>query len=501
MRRTSFLAVYTDLGFFARANPNLDLPKTTSEGLRLLSLPNEVLAMICAENILSAKDLAAMRFTNKELHPIATNVFAQRYLQDPFVMMLTGSLETLVEICEHPVFGPHVRKIQLLNNFINPSVIETCVEEMEDAYQTKDIPKLELETRRLQRCTSIIADQYGLLQSGAGLELLRKVFRILKGPGKTVAVASQKFKSSCPPIGWRNITKDFCKDPIDGMHEMILGEPEVTLTIKSLLEAAQASACAISGLEIDVACFGYDTGEQLASRDIDSSLLLGLQNFSFQFQWESRDVYNDPLAWRYLDSLLKRLPMDLKTLAVASDLELPETDDEGRPDHVPLPTRPRHDLFTTLRPTALEVMHLGKMLLYQKDLLKFLDAHQKSLKSLTLDGIHLVGEWDQVLRHIAKTLSLEYLKISKARKAIEYRHGSYDDLSVKIESWYSESSEFKNKEEMDQEINMLIELQKAERREKEAAKEAAKQARKRPGAIRRTLVPARRPRRCGRREL
>ncbi|KEQ78110.1 hypothetical protein M436DRAFT_36406, partial [Aureobasidium namibiae CBS 147.97] len=115
LQQTSFLVIDTDLVFCASAIPNLDLPMTTSEGLRSLSLPNEALAMICADNILSAKDLAAMRLTNKELHVIATKEFAQRYFRDPFVVMLKGSLETLVEICEHPVFGPHVRKIQLLN--------------------------------------------------------------------------------------------------------------------------------------------------------------------------------------------------------------------------------------------------------------------------------------------------------------------------------------------------------------------------------------------------
>jgi hypothetical protein len=87
--------------------------------LHLLSLPNEVLAMICAEKKLSAHDLAAMRLTNKELHAVATMEFAQRYFQEPFVMVLRDGLEKLVKICKHPIFGPRVRKIQLLNNFFN----------------------------------------------------------------------------------------------------------------------------------------------------------------------------------------------------------------------------------------------------------------------------------------------------------------------------------------------------------------------------------------------
>lgn len=270
-------------------------------------------------------------------------------------------------------------------------------------------------------------------------------------------------------------------------------------TIKSLLEAAQASTCAISELEVSAACFLYDSGEQLIPHDIDNSLLLGLQNFSFLFQWEGRDVYSQPLAWRYLDSLLKRLPKDLKTLTVSSDVDLPDTNDETNYD---LPTmRLRRDLFTTIRPTALEVIHLGKMFLYQKDLLQFLDAHQGSLKRLFLDGIHLVGEWQQVLRHVAEELSVDYFKFSKARKAIELRDAPYNNFSVKTEFWYAEIIEFEKKEGMRQEINTFVELQKVERQEKEAAKEAAKQALKRSDRRRKTLVPAHRSRRVVRKQL
>lgn len=59
MRQTSFLLIDTDLLFLTRANENLNLPMATSEGLPLLSLPNEILAMVCADDVLSAKDLAA----------------------------------------------------------------------------------------------------------------------------------------------------------------------------------------------------------------------------------------------------------------------------------------------------------------------------------------------------------------------------------------------------------------------------------------------------------
>lgn len=71
--------------------------------------------MICTDKTLSAKDLAALRLASKELHGVTTKQFAQRYFRDPFVMMSRKSLQALVEICKHPVFGPQVSKIQMLN--------------------------------------------------------------------------------------------------------------------------------------------------------------------------------------------------------------------------------------------------------------------------------------------------------------------------------------------------------------------------------------------------
>ncbi|KEQ60394.1 uncharacterized protein M437DRAFT_54477, partial [Aureobasidium melanogenum CBS 110374] len=84
-------------------------------GLRLLSLPNEVLTIMCADEDLTANDLAVIRLTCRELNAVATTEFAQRYIKDPFVMMTRKSLQALVDICKHPIFGPQVRKVQLLS--------------------------------------------------------------------------------------------------------------------------------------------------------------------------------------------------------------------------------------------------------------------------------------------------------------------------------------------------------------------------------------------------
>ncbi|KAI4743859.1 hypothetical protein E4T50_05761 [Aureobasidium sp. EXF-12298] len=464
-------------------NLNIDLPMITVDGLRLLALPNEILATICADNDLSVNDLAAMRLTNKELHAVATQEFAQRYFQNPFVMMLKDSLETLVKICKHPVFGPQVRKIQLLNNFFYPGNLVFFAQEMKDAYRPTGTTRLLTRRKRLQRFIDLVADQYVLLRSGAGLKILEEAFGTLGEQGGSVAVASQEFELSSPPIGWLRIAEDLRNDRIG----CILGEPEVMSTTSILLEAAQAAACSVHKLEVGVDFFKVENfREQLGLHVFDESLLLGLQEFTFHFQWQNRDRHQNLLAERHLVSLLELLPKDLKTLVVSSDAELLKDYPEAFALYEPPYMELRRDLLTTMQPTALEVIYLSRMLLYQDDLLPFLNAHRCSLKKLVLDRVYLLGDWERVLSRIADNLpSLEYFGLRKARTASEYRHPWYNGFAAKIEHWFFESVEFKNREGMCQEIKMFIELQEAEKQAKQAHEQALKQAREQRQAGRR----------------
>jgi hypothetical protein len=434
----------------------------TIGGLRLLSLPNEVLAIICADNVLSAHGLAAMRLTNQQLHAVATQEFAQRYFRDPFVMMSKDSLETLVEICKHPVFGPQVRKVQLLNIF---SRLGSLVDFAQQVVSTTDIPTRLSRLEHLQRLTSLVAEQYDLLKSDTGSELLRNAFEIIGAQRRDVAIASQKFEPSYPPIGWRNIAEDFRDDQIGG----VLGEPEVLSTIEILLQAAKAGACKVSKLEVRENGFSSYLGGRNGQHDIDGSLLLGLQEFNFHFQWRERSGYNF-LAHQHLKFLLRRLPNDLKSLALSSDAVMLETNLETHLISYHLFEGLRHTVLHAIQFRALANIHLGKMVFYQNDLQHFLSAHRGSLKRLILDGVYLHGEWDQVLFRIAETFSLEHFKLSKARTVVGNPRTPRLPPSVRFVSRYSKDCELKSKDQVCQDLNMFIELQKVEALAKEAKK-------------------------------
>lgn len=59
------------------------------------------------------RPLSKLRLICKQLRDHVSPGFARRYLSETFIMVSRYSVEALVEICRHPVFGPRVRKVRL----------------------------------------------------------------------------------------------------------------------------------------------------------------------------------------------------------------------------------------------------------------------------------------------------------------------------------------------------------------------------------------------------
>ncbi|KAI8625653.1 hypothetical protein F5Y19DRAFT_262266 [Xylariaceae sp. FL1651] len=77
----------------------------------LLQLPNEVLAIIL--DGLDAQGFSALRLTSKYANSATLVAFARQYFKTRYVMLSRLSLENLVEISRHPVFGPAVRTLEI----------------------------------------------------------------------------------------------------------------------------------------------------------------------------------------------------------------------------------------------------------------------------------------------------------------------------------------------------------------------------------------------------
>ncbi|KAL2166135.1 hypothetical protein VTG60DRAFT_3251 [Thermothelomyces hinnuleus] len=89
----------------------------------LLRLPNEILFLIaCA---LDSKSLCNLRLASRNLNGVALPAISKRCFETRYVMLQQHSLENLVEISRHPVFGPALRNLTIC--------IDHLIEDPEDS--------------------------------------------------------------------------------------------------------------------------------------------------------------------------------------------------------------------------------------------------------------------------------------------------------------------------------------------------------------------------------
>jgi hypothetical protein len=82
--------------------------------------------------------LIALRLTNKSISSPATKTFASQHLSSLSVIMTAPCLERLVEICEHPTFGPEVRRICITSSRMTHDHIKELMDRWNDLIDYSD---------------------------------------------------------------------------------------------------------------------------------------------------------------------------------------------------------------------------------------------------------------------------------------------------------------------------------------------------------------------------
>ncbi|THX02461.1 hypothetical protein D6D13_08279 [Aureobasidium pullulans] len=399
--------------------------------LRLLSLPNEVITMICTDDEISAKDMCAI------------------FLLDPFVMMTQASLQALVDICKHPLYGPHVRKVQLLNHRFSANRLSMLMDESVYAIDDRDTARMRPLMREIKWLMERIEQQIDFEESGEALELMTETFETFAETGESIAIASQPPNYSRPPIGWTKIFKGHVNQRDQPQVDNILGEPDMWSAFRLMLTAAQKAKCKVSKLEAGLNCFnpGYWRGVVMDDGFSDFQafsrpLLDDVEELSFQFEWQTeRARHNQPniRAIEHLSRFARCMPKGFKTLSVRSDTD-----------------------------TVMMLSDLGASL----------ETRKVPLKKLTFEKMFLVGDWNSIIAHIARAFELEEFTIDVAYRIFKRVRTATSPIVVgRIVEWYSTACRIKDKEQMRTCLEAFIESQDEEREDKRRQELAAKQER------------------------
>ncbi|KAI4726660.1 hypothetical protein E4T49_05544 [Aureobasidium sp. EXF-10728] len=422
-------------------------------GPSLISLPNEILTMICAN--LSAKDLGAIRLLCKETNPTATTEFATRYFKDPFVMMSKESLEALVEICKHPVFGPQVRKVQLLSARPSARSLRPLDHNFRRAVDRKDVAMVRSFRSRDPLLVDMIADQLEFEVSPSSHRLMREAFKALERYQKPIAIAAQGLPLPYAPIGKTKIYKELGERPYKDLYDQ-----DIVSKLGFMLKAASCTKCVMRKVKISLdalARWTHDLSLQSVQefRREHASLLMRLEEFHLDLSYRP-DGYIRYAVIEMLKSIIRLIPRSLENFTLSSNC------DPYSFNRLPV------DIIDTLAwYNELKKVSLHKVVLREEQLLGLLRANQASLKRLSLVEMIIVGDWDQILSWISKTMALDQFTLEQCYKGQER---VLRPIVLPTEQWYFGSCKFRGKQDICRGLDLFIKVQAEERQARRTAR-------------------------------
>ncbi|THW14616.1 hypothetical protein D6D23_09312 [Aureobasidium pullulans] len=373
----------------------------------LLSMPNEIIARICEYVAVHdhAKPISNLRLTCKAFYAPATKELAQKFLSEPRVMLTRYSLKTLVKICQHPLFGPHVRGVTFDPRRLNIAFFDQANSILERGSKYGVSNKAMTQARKeMSLYLKCFEQEQRLQQTGEASKLVTKAFTLLRQYGNAVKMTLSRKPidhDGFDPIGYHKAVKKFPHHDHGGwdyVMEIMKGIPSTFLI---MLEAAGTSESDISSLEISAWDFNYcDTYPDISKIHIQFEALTALTDIDLS-------LGQGALCCGLGKILEATLPFanSLQKVSFTSN-----EDAEVQPSLEVLESAAR--VLGSVNSDELTHLELYSVSLRKADLLKVLGQHKKTLKQLILGDTPLVGSWVQLLSWIRDNLSLDKLVIN-----------------------------------------------------------------------------------------
>jgi len=77
----------------------------------LVGFPIELIRLICIE--MESQDLFNFRLLSREMNRVSFPYFLDRYFRTRYHMLSRISLENLLQVSSHPIFGPSLRSLEV----------------------------------------------------------------------------------------------------------------------------------------------------------------------------------------------------------------------------------------------------------------------------------------------------------------------------------------------------------------------------------------------------
>jgi hypothetical protein len=376
----------------------------------LLACSNEVLTMIFNNPSLSKKDIKSLRLTSKELSPAATRKFARRYLTEPFFILSRYSLQSLVNICKHPVFGPQIRSIGFLAATMHTKGLSdrtarlsyyepgpTAVEEVADRYtEISDYAKL-------------CKDQLQLSASGDTEKLLLNALEAVRHP---ISITVTNDPESVDPDGVIGLPVTICRhDEISGRYVAKISDFNskmssfFTLLQKTITGLTSRDLMLLTGLKVNI------RRRSQAVVSTSSPDCIVIERF--------KSVYSD-LSTLHLDFNLEALRCsvtfkaleDLFKAAPKLQMFAFTTSCTGK-RAVAMSTLERvAKIFELETAFKLKALVLDSVPCTLETLLMLMKRHKQTLVDIKLSRVTLLGGWKPCLSMMRKDLDLQNLHLN-----------------------------------------------------------------------------------------
>jgi hypothetical protein len=382
------------------------MSKPTKSPPNLLSLPNELLAEIC----IHARDgdktksrgkewLRAVRLTCKQLHVPATIEFGKRFLATVPVMVARGSLETLVEICEHRLIGPRVSEIQLYCGRASRYHLDPQQTDLKACVKNKDLHRARHIRHRLRLIRDFYEDELELEKCAGIFQHLENALKIIRDHGRSVNL-SIFTKDSVKPLGYKRVIEQLTETKDAELHYVYYND-SVQSTLHVLLVAAVRSGCLVDGLKILGSGPPYEEDKIFPWKNTAcrEALLSTIKVLHVELN------YYD-FSRRFVDVLEPVLQQTKNLVEFSLNIEN-LTEAYIHSEEVDLCTR----AICSIQSRSLRKIELEEVGCRQRDILTLLGKNKDTLENITLKWVTLLGSWSVVMMWIRDHCSLKFMSV------------------------------------------------------------------------------------------